>query len=308
MPRIVRAVLLFLSFVSTGAARQPSSILEKKFAFPPPVQWRSGNWEVSLIGAAWGPANSPEIISKGHEERFPGKPEFFSDRSYALAIHLQAYAPNNPASVMWGGSGLILIKNVNGDLQVPLELTPTGFVRFLGSPGTMDLSFDHTNTTEVWDFFPVSPHQKAFLLQSFAFSPIQSSRGRPRASFRILIRHNDLVIANALPGSQTLCPDFTKSFSGTVGPNTQVSLRLTAQGTTLSGTEQYARIGKTLSLQGRVDSLGNFSLQERYPEDHLSGIFKGTFSDSCNAMTGYFSKPAGSRLLPFEFHEADLGK
>jgi hypothetical protein len=308
MPRIVTAVLVFLCFVSTDTAAQPSSILEKKFAFPSPVQWRSGNWEVSLIGAAWGPANSPDMISKGHEERFSGKPEFFPDRSYALALELRGYAPNNPASVMWGGSGLILIKNVNGDLQVPLELTPTGFVRFSGSPGTMDLSFNHTDTTEVWDFFPVSPHQKAFLFQSFAFSPIQSSRDRPRASFKVLIRHSDLVIVNALPGSQTLCPDFTKSFSGTVGPNTQVSLRLTAQGTTLSGTEQYARIGKTLWLRGRVDSLGNFSIQERYPEDHLTGIFKGTFSDSSNAMTGYFSKPDGSRLLPFEFHEAKSSK
>ncbi len=307
MPRIA-IMIVFLSIVRAGVAAQPSNILEKSFAFPPPVQWISGNWEVSLIGVAWGPANSPEMISKGHGERFSGKAEFFSDRSYALAIHLQAYATNSSASMMSGSSGLVLIKNVNADLQVPLELTPSGFVRFSGTPGTMDLSFNRINTTEVWDFFPVSPHRKEFLLQSFAFSSMHGKGGSPLASFRVLIRHNGLDVVNALPGLHTPCSDFTKSFSGTIGPNVQVTLRLTQQATTLSGTEQYARIGKTLWLEGRVDSLGNFALQERYPKDHVTGIFKGTFSRLCNGMTGYFSKPNGSRLLPFEFAEVKSGK
>ena len=55
------------------------------------------------------------------------------------------------------------------------------------------------------------------------------------------------------------------------------------------------------SVQYSGDSLGNFVIEERYPEDQVTGIFKGKFSDVCQAMTGYFSKPDGSRLQPFEF-------
>ncbi len=75
MPRIA-IMIVFSSTVRAGVAAQPSNILEKSFAFPPPVQWISGNWEVSLIGVAWGPANSPEMISKGHGELFQAKRNF----------------------------------------------------------------------------------------------------------------------------------------------------------------------------------------------------------------------------------------
>jgi hypothetical protein len=60
----------------------------------------------------------------------------------------------------------------------------------------------------------------------------------------------------------------------------------------------------TLWLRGGVDSLGNFVLEEHYPDNRITGIFKGQFSDGCQMMRGYFSKPDGSRLLPFEFRPA----
>lgn len=264
---------------------------------------------VSVTGVAWGPANSPAMISKGHKERSSReKPAFFPDRPYALAIKLQAYAPNTNSNTMWGGSGLVLIKDVSGDFQVPLVLMPEGFVHNIGSSGTMDLLFEHTNKTEVWDFFPVKPNKKEFLFQSFAFSPMQSSRGRPRASFRVLVRHDALAIMNALPGSQNACSDFTRTFSGTIGPGIKVNLRLVVQGATLTGTEQYSGIGKILWLTGKVDSFGNFVLREHYPKDHLTGIFNGTFSSGCQSMSGYLSKPDGFRLLPIQFQEVQPSK
>ncbi len=195
---------------------------------------------------------------------------------------------------------LVRISDVNGNLEEPLELTPSGFIHFSGSPGTYDLHFNRNNTTEFWDFFPASPHEKEFLFQ--AFFPSDT----PTVSFRVILKHNDLVIVNASPGAQSECPDFTKSFSGTVGPDAQVSLQLTAKGATLSGTEQYARIGTTLWLTGQVDSFGNFILEERYPKDRVTGIFKGKFSQGCRTMSGYFSKPEGSRLLPFKFHGPEM--
>lgn len=304
MYRVLIAGFALLCIATSCLAAQSTNTLGKEFPFPPPIQWRAHNWEVSVIGVAWGPANSPEMISKGYKERATNKPAFSQDRPYALAIKLRGYSPNTTTATMYGGSGLVMIKNVSGDFQVPLELTPTGFVRFSGSPGTMDMSFNRTNTTVFWDFFPVSPHQKAFLFQSFAFSAIPGSRGRPRVSFRVLIRRHDLVVVNAIPGNQSSCSDFTKNFSGTFGPRIKANLHLTLQGSVLSGTEQYVGIGKTLWLTGKVDSFGNFALKEHYPKHHVTGIFKGTFSRGCQIMSGYFSKPDGSGLLPTRFQAA----
>jgi len=292
-----------LSFAVAGLAATSPKILQKKFGFPPPVQWRVGYWEVSVVGLAWGPANSPEMISRGHIERATNKPVFFPDRPYALAIKLQGFAPNINSNSMYGGSGLVLIKDVSGNFQIPLVLSPSGFTRFSGSPGTMDLGFNHSNKTNVWDFFPVSGHQKAFLFQSFAFSPMRSGRGRPKVSFRVLIGNNDLKLVNLTPGSENTCTDFDRNFSGTIGSGVTSRFHLTLQGTKLSGTEQYTKIGKTLWLSGRVDSFGNLVLKEHYPRNHLTGTFEGTFSSGCQSMSGYFSKPDGSRLLPFEFQQ-----
>ena len=305
MSRAILSVFICLFLAAACLSATSADVVEKKFSFPPPVQWKRGNWEVSLIGLAWGPANSPEMISKEHQAVFSReKPTFYPDWPYALALKLRAYSPSTTLNAeMYGGSGLVLIKNVSGDFQVPMVLSPTGFTPYSGSPGTMDLAFKHSNTTEQWDFFPVSPRQKEFLFQSFAFSSLPSSRGAPNASFKVLIRHGDLVVVNALPETQNLCPDFTRSFSGTIGSGVPVSLQLAVQGANASGTEQYERIGKTLQITGHIDTFGNFELQEQYPNGQLTGIFKGEFSRGCQTMSGYFSKPDGSRLLPFELQQ-----
>jgi hypothetical protein len=76
-----------------------------------------------------------------------------------------------------------------------------------------------------------------------------------------------------------------------------------ARRSTLSGTGQYERVGETLWVKGSTDSLGNFVLEERYSEGQITGTFKGKFSDGCQVMQGYFAKPDGSRLQPFEFRQ-----
>ena len=306
MPRIVAVVLAFVSFAATLFAAQASKILEKAFPFPSPIQWRFPNpdVEVSLIDAAWGPANSLEMISKGREklpsegrETLPSeKPAFLPDRPYVLALKFQAKLSGHFLTQMSTCSTLVRISDVNGSYEAPTMLTSSGLVPIPGTiAGAYDIHFSRNNTTEFWDFFPASPDQKEFLFQA--------TPGGAQVSFRVILKDNDLAIVNASPGAKRQCPDFTKSFSGTVGSNAQVSLQLTANRTTLSGTEQYVRIGKTLWLTGQIDSFGNFVLEERYPRDRLTGIFKGRFSLGCQTMSGYFSKPDGSRLLPFEFQE-----
>ena len=125
--RIVSVVLAFWSLVATASNAAVSNIVEKKFPFPSPLQWKRGKAEISLIGLAWGPANSPEMIPRGREKQHREKPGFFSDRSYAIALGFRAEAPGLVSPSMIMCSGLVRIKNVNGDRENPSALTPSGF-------------------------------------------------------------------------------------------------------------------------------------------------------------------------------------
>ncbi len=305
MSKIGIVVFVISSFVAPASGVTAAGVQEKKIPFPPPIQWKSGNVEISLVGVAWGPADAPEMISKGRAKLPREEPRFFPDRAYALALQFQAKAPGLPGKELYVGSGIVRVGDVSGELEAPMELTPSGFVKFSGSPGTCDVHFAGTNSTEYWDFFPLSRAQREFLFQAFPFSALSQSNSQPIFSFRIILRDNGIDIINASAGSQGECADFTKRFGGTIGPHSKASLELTQKGTVLSGTEQYIPFDKTLWLKGSVDTFGNFVLDEHYPQDHVTGIFKGKFSRGCQAMTGYFSKPDGSRLLPFEFHESE---
>ena len=305
MSKIGIVAFIISFFVAPASGATAAGVQEKKIPFPPPIQWKSGNVEVSLVGVAWGPADAPEMISKGREKLPREQPRFFPERPYALALQFQARAPGLPGKEMYLGSGLVRVGDVSGDLEAPMELTSSGFVKFSGSPGTYDIHFSGANSAEFWDFFPVSRSQSEFLFQAFPFSALSQSNSQPTLSFRIILRDHDIGIVNASTGSQGECADFTKGFGGTIGPQSKVRLELTRKGTALSGTEEYIPFDKTLWLKGTVDTFGNFVLDAHHPKDHVTGIFKGKFSRGCQAMTGYFSKPDGSRLLPFEFQEAE---
>jgi hypothetical protein len=216
--RIVIPILSVPLLFPYSAAQKPksnravSNILEEKLPSPPPIQWSVGDSEVSLIALAWGPANSPEMISKARELRDQEKPRFLSDRPYVLAIHCRAtisgvYVGNGVTVATM--SGLARIKNVEGGLEQPWELTPSGFVHFSGSPGTYDLIFNKTNTTEYWDFFPVPPGQKEFLFRVVV--PQQPSRNPP-FSFGIIVKDNKFVIIKASPTTEPTALEFKTAF------------------------------------------------------------------------------------------------
>ena len=120
-------------------------------------------------------------------------------------------------------------------------------------------------------------------------------------SFALLYKE---FVARAGPGARLR----GSNFAGTVGANSRITLTLTREGAGVSGTEQYVRVGKTLWLQGTADSLGNLAIEERYPKDFVTGIFKGALSQDYRMISGFFSKPDGSRLQPFEFREAEATK
>ena len=282
--------------VSAQVTSSPSKVMEKALVFPSPVQWKLNsdyrNVGVSLTGLAWGPAVAPEMIAKGSERHINEKSEPFSEGSYVIALGFQARMPT-PLLDMRTRSGLVRIKDVDGNMESPWDVTSSGFVE-----KDDDIHFARGDvTTQYWDFFRVRPEQKEFLFE--VHSPAQSV-----LYFRVIRMDGDLRVINSTPDIQSACLQFDKSFGGSIGADSVVSLQITRQNAVLSGTEQYARIGKTLWLTGVVDLLGNFTIEERYPKGRVTGILKGRFDTDYQTMSGYFSKPDGSRLQPFEFHES----
>ncbi len=231
------------------------------------------------------------MIAKASERHLNEKAEQFSDHSYVIALGFQARM-STPLLDMRTRSGLVRIKDTDGNMEPPWDLTPSGLVR-----KDYDLHFAAGNvTTQYWDFFPVAPDQKEFLFE--LHSPAQSIQ-----YFRLILKDDDLLLVDSTPNTQSACLQFDKSFGGSIGADCLVSIQLKRQNTILSGSEQYAKIGKTLWLAGIVDSLGYFTIEERYPKDRVTGILKGKFDVGYQTMSGYFSKPDGSRLQPFEFNE-----
>jgi len=282
---------------SVGAQEKSptSKIIEKDLASSSPVQWRlnadNRNVGIFLVGVAWGPADAPVLISKASEAQLNQKPDQFSDRPYVIALGFQARMLT-PLLDMRTRSGLVRIKDADGNIDLPWDLTVSGFVR-----KDLDIHFTMGNvTTQYWDFFPVPAGQKEFLFK--VHSPAQSVQ-----YFTVVLKDSNLSVINSTPTTESACLQFDKSLSGSIGADSLVRLQLKRQNQVLSGTEQYAKVGKTLWLTGTVDSLGYFTLQESYPKDHATGILKGKFDAGFETMSGYFSKPDGSQLLPFDFHE-----
>lgn len=299
--------LLVLPLLHSSAAQQPPAnqsqqqIMEQKFDFPPPIQWKmqSQNMEVSVVGAAWGPANSPEMIAKAIDVRGQGSPKLFPDRPYALAICLRAVLPKPTQPQAIQLSGLVRIKNVNGSIEYPSVLTDSGFAGLFVVPaGVNDIPFYGSDTGRQCDFFPVSPEQKEFLFE--VIPPSQT----PILSFRVLLRDNKFVIVKTSPEVEERL-QFTRNYDGRVGADSRLYLQLSVIGPELSGVAPFEVKDKAAWFTGKVDSLGNFKLNEYYPKEQLIGIFDGKFSQDYRQMTGYFSQPDGSGLEPFEFKETD---
>jgi len=125
---------------------------------------------------------------------------------------------------MWTRSGLVLIKDTAGNMELPSELTPSGLVHH-----DYDLHFEVGKvSTEYWDFFSVPADQKEFLFE--VHSPAQTV-----LYFRVLLKGNDLTVVNATPQSRSDCLQLERTFAGTIGADSLVSLNLKRDKTTLSG-------------------------------------------------------------------------
>ena len=297
----ILVISLTVSMNAQSGLPEPSSkIVEKDLTFPSPVQWGTDGAEISLLHVAWGPANSPEMLSKGRQKMVREQATFYPDRPYVLALGFSAKSTAAIPTTSYSTSGVVRVMDTDGDIEVPTVLTSEGFVPFSGSPGIYDVHFEQNMTTEYWDLFPAALDGKEFLFQVF---PGSARANNSRLSFRIVLQGDDIALVNVSPHQRFSCMELGNDFAGTVGASAHVKVHLVGENATLSGTEQYQRIGKTLWLKGSIDGLGNFVLEERYPEDQITGILKGRFSDGCQGIQGYFSKPDGSRLQPFELRQ-----
>ena len=258
-----------------------------------------GEMEISVVGLAWGPADSPQMISKASDVRGQGAPKLYPDRPYALGICLRVVLPKptQPQSIM--PSGLVRINNVKGSIEYPSVLTASGFAGLFVYPGGVtDIPLAGSDTTEHWDFFPVSPEEKEFLLQ------VIPSMKSPILSFRVRVKGNKLEIEKVSPENEPSV-QFTGHYGGTVGANSRLWFELSVVGSELSGFSPGGQYEKTLWFKGKVDSLGNFKLGEYYPQKQQIGTFEGKFSEDYRQMSGYFAKVDGSGLEPFHLQRTD---
>ncbi|HEY1730151.1 MAG TPA: hypothetical protein VGG15_00285 [Terriglobales bacterium] len=153
---ILAAVLqpLTLGAQTPDAKQNPAAVVEEEFPFPPPVQWRIsggmfGEMEVSVIGLAWGPADSPQMTSKAGEVRGQGAPKLYPDRPYALGVRLRAVLPRPTQPQMVELSGLVRIKNLDGSIEYPSVLSASGFAGLFVLPaGVSDIPFFGSDIAE----------------------------------------------------------------------------------------------------------------------------------------------------------------
>ena len=99
----------------------------------------------------------------------------------------------------------------------------------------------------------------------------------------------------------TTIPDFTKSFEGTINGKYGIIMNLAKSEKKLSGTYIYKSQGKPIKISGTIDDNGNLTINEFNDKGIRTGVFKGQLSG--NIITGQWTRPDGSRTMPFSISE-----
>lgn len=100
-----------------------------------------------------------------------------------------------------------------------------------------------------------------------------------------------------------------QTFRGTIGEGLGVRAELRREGEGLSGTYFYESVKTEIALRGRVDNQGEFTLEEFDPSGAPTGVFRGRWgADDTGAaeLTGNWSRPDGSRSMPFTLTEVPV--
>jgi len=93
-------------------------------------------------------------------------------------------------------------------------------------------------------------------------------------------------------------PDFDRfKFAGTIDGSLPVVLELSKYGDTLNGAYHYSHSAQSLTLEGKVDQMGVFTLTETVAEK-TTGSFRGRFTGVGTGIEGEWTSADGSKKLP----------
>ncbi len=99
---------------------------------------------------------------------------------------------------------------------------------------------------------------------------------------------------------------FEQTYLGSLGEKVRVRMKLTRNGTKLSGTYRYTRSKDDLRLEGTVnESDGKFELVEKTAKGVLSGRFEGVFLQRGLAFARW-SSPDNARTFPITLRYGDV--
>ena len=132
----------------------------------------------------------------------------------------------------------------------------------------------------------------AFLVLTLLFQSCGSSNGNSSS---------DSAKTNTSVSSPSI-PDFTKSLEGTIGGKYGIVITLTKSGNDLSGTYSYKSHAVPIKISGTIDNSGNISLNGFDDKGNACDVFKGQLVQ--NSISGNWSKPDGSKTLPFSVSES----
>jgi len=116
-------------------------------------------------------------------------------------------------------------------------------------------------------------------------------------------KNSDSATSNKTP---TVVPDFTKSFEGTINSKYRIIMTLTKNANNLNGTYTYKSQGTPIKISGTTDDNGNLTINEFNDKGNMTGIFKGQLSG--NNIIGQWTKPDGSKTMPFSISESTNGE
>ncbi len=96
--------------------------------------------------------------------------------------------------------------------------------------------------------------------------------------------------------------DFSKHYKGYFNKTSEIQMILTKNGQILNGKYSIKDHSVKFDIIGNIDNKGNLTLNEYDVYGNNIGIFKGILVDK--KITGYWSKPDGSKRVHFELTES----
>lgn len=101
----------------------------------------------------------------------------------------------------------------------------------------------------------------------------------------------------------------TKFFEGSIGNTLGLQMKLVRDGTALTGSYFYQKVGTRIDLKGTVDGEGNLMLEEFDSAGKATGVFRGLWKTDAEGLInliGNWSKPSSDKKTAFSIHEQPI--